>query len=77
MKDMELYDSFIRETTDLLGAPTQKWMPPPNDTCGLSSTGRRMFNRSACAKRCGSRLAAPSNNAMASLFANAKQLKKR
>ena len=25
MKDMELYDSFIRETTDLLGAPTQKW----------------------------------------------------
>ena len=21
MKDMELYDSFIRETTDLLGAP--------------------------------------------------------
>ena len=24
MKDMELYDSFIRETTDLLGAPTQK-----------------------------------------------------
>ena len=25
MKDMELYDSFIRETNDLLGAPTQKW----------------------------------------------------
>ena len=25
MKDMELYDSFIRETTDLLGTPTQKW----------------------------------------------------
>ena len=41
MKDMELYDSFIRETTDLLGAPTQKWAYKERD-------GRTAARASSC-----------------------------
>lgn len=37
MKDMELYDSFIRETTDLLGAPTQKWAYKERDAWKITA----------------------------------------
>ena len=39
MKDMELYDSFIRETNDLLGAPTQKWAYKERDAGAAARRG--------------------------------------
>ena len=51
MKDMELYDSFIRETTDLLGAPTQKWAYKGKITARASSCSCATLRMSSAAAR--------------------------
>lgn len=51
MKDMELYDSFIRETNDLLGAPTQKWAYKERDAWIRCVSGKyhgRKFSAGIC-----------------------------
>ena len=47
MKNMELYDSFIRETNDLLGAPTQKWAYKERDASSCSCATLRMSSAAA------------------------------